>query len=73
MPAIVSIWGVLSDTIVEKVAGFVAEPPVEAVAKSVDDALRADWSRELIARTAKERFDPERNAEHLLRFLEANI
>lgn len=70
-PAVVSNRGGLPDTIVDKVTGLIAEPSVEAVAKTLEEALRTDWNRELIARTAKERFDPERTVDHLTRFLES--
>lgn len=72
-PSIVSNMGGLPSTIVDKVTGLVTEPSVEAVAKSVDEALRTDWNRELIARTAKERFDPERSVNHLVHFMETFI
>jgi glycosyltransferase involved in cell wall biosynthesis len=73
-PAIVSNRGALPYTIVDKVTGLVAEPSVDAFAKSVDEALRVDWDRELIARTAKERlFNPERICDNFVRFLERFI
>lgn len=72
-PAIVSNRGALPNTIVDRVTGLVTEPSVDAVAKSIDDALRTEWDRELIARTAKERFDPERIVDNFTRFLETFI
>jgi hypothetical protein len=58
---------------VDRATGIVTEPTVDAFAKSVDEALRVDWDRELIARTAKERFNPERICDDLVRFLETFI
>jgi glycosyltransferase involved in cell wall biosynthesis len=72
-PAIVSNRGGLPETIVDKVTGLVTEPSVEAVARGLDEALRADWNRESIARIAKERFDPERIIDNSVRFLYAFI
>jgi len=72
-PAIVSNRGALPDTIVEQVTGLVTEPTVEAVAKALDEALGADWNRELISRIAKERFDPERTMDRFVHFLEKFI
>jgi glycosyltransferase involved in cell wall biosynthesis len=72
-PAIVSNRGALPDAIVDKVSGLVTEPSVEAVAQSMDEALKTNWNRELIARTARERFDPERTADKFVGFLERFI
>ena len=72
-PAIVSNRGGLPETIIDGVTGLVTEPSVEALAKSIDDALRADWNRELIAHTAKERFDPESIVDDFIHFLETFI
>lgn len=70
-PVVVSNRGALPDLIVDNVTGFVAEPSVEAFAKSTDNALKRNWNRELIAQTAKAHFDPERITDKLLRALEA--
>ncbi|MGA2785289.1 MAG: glycosyltransferase family 4 protein [Candidatus Bathyarchaeia archaeon] len=72
-PAVVSNRGALPNQIVDRATGIVTEPTVDAFAKSVDEALRVDWDRELIARTAKERFNPERICDDLVRFLETFI
>jgi glycosyltransferase involved in cell wall biosynthesis len=72
-PAIVSNRGAFPYTIVDGVTGLVTEPSVEAVTKCMDDALGADWNRELIARTAKERFNPARLGGDLVRFLESFV
>ena len=72
-PAIVSNRGALPYTIVDRVTGLVTEPSVEAMAKCVDDALRTDWNPEVIARTAKERFDPARLGGDLVCFLESFV
>jgi glycosyltransferase involved in cell wall biosynthesis len=69
-PAIVSNRGALPDTITDQVTGLVTEPTAEAVAKAMDEALGADWNRELISRIAKERFDPERTVDRFVHFLE---
>jgi glycosyltransferase involved in cell wall biosynthesis len=72
-PVVVSNRGALPNTIVDKVTGLVTEPSVDTFAKSMDDALRADWNRELIMRTTKRRFDPERIADDFVHFLEKFI
>jgi glycosyltransferase involved in cell wall biosynthesis len=72
-PAIVSNRGGNPDTIVDKFTGLVAEPSVDAVANSLNDALTRDWNRELIARTAKERFDRESIFDHFIGFLKTFV
>ena len=70
-PAVVSNRGALPSVIVDKVTGFVAEPTVEAFAKSTRCALTATWNRELIAQTARTRFDPERMTDKLVQTLKS--
>lgn len=72
-PAVVSNRGGLPDTVVDQVTGLVTEPAVEAVAKALGEALRADWNRESISRIAKKRFDPERTIDKFVRFLETYV
>jgi glycosyltransferase involved in cell wall biosynthesis len=70
-PAIVSNQGALPSLIVDKVTGLVAEPSVEAFVKAVEVALATNWNSELIAQTAKTRFDPERITDMLVSTLES--
>jgi len=68
-PAIVSDRGALPDAIVDRITGFVAEPSEEVFAQAVARALTERWDRELIVRTARTRFDPERIVNDFIRFL----
>lgn len=72
-PAIVSSRGGNPDTIVDNVTGLVTEPSVDAVAKALNEALERNWNRELIARIAKERYNPERTIDSLVNFLESFV
>jgi glycosyltransferase involved in cell wall biosynthesis len=68
-PVVVSNRGALPSLIVDKVTGLVTEPTVEEFAKSVDEALRTDWDRDLIVRNTRERFDPEKSTDKLVQAL----
>lgn len=68
-PVIVSNRGALPTLIVDKVTGLVNEPTAEQFAKSLREALRIDWDRDLIVRTTRERFDPEKGTDKLVRAL----
>jgi glycosyltransferase involved in cell wall biosynthesis len=68
-PAVVSNRGALPNLIVDKVTGLVTEPTVEKSAESVGEALRTNWDRELIIRTTRDRFDPEKSTDKLVQVL----
>lgn len=72
-PVVVSNRGALPSLVVDGVTGIVTDPSVDAFAKSIDEALKTDWDRELIARIARERFDSERVVDNFIRFLETFI
>jgi glycosyltransferase involved in cell wall biosynthesis len=43
------------------------------VAKALDESLERNWNREMIARIAKERYNPERTIDILVNFLESFV